>query len=333
MNKKTKRKIAWLIILLLLLGMLIPRFLKNKKQHISIEQPISFEEIENLKYKQKFLGGEKKAKDKIAVIKIMGEIIESEGGYYRRNLVEDIISQLNQAKNDQDVKCIILRISSPGGTVVAAEKLYEKLLEVKKEKKIVSLLEGIATSGAYYIAVTGDKIVAYPSTITGSIGAIFTLPNSQKLMEDKLGIKMITIKSGKYKDIGSPFRSMSKTERKILQDIINSASREFLNIVTSNRKIPESKLPIISDARIFSAEEAQKIGLIDEIGSMNKAIEIAKEIAKLKEAKVMEYYYKPTIFDFLLSSHVKKISLNNIPKLPETGLKYIWLPGENLYGE
>ncbi|MCM8766501.1 MAG: signal peptide peptidase SppA [Candidatus Omnitrophica bacterium] len=327
-EKKKKRIIASLIVIgLFLITSILNYFTGNekifRKSKKSISSIISPEEI---KFKQKFITGDKDAEYKIGLIKIEGEITSYYEGYRQKGLSEIVKSALENLKQDEKVKGIILKINTPGGDIFEVEKIYEKIKEVKKSKPVVALLENIATSGGYYCAVATDKIISHPLTITGNIGAIIILYNVKELFEKKLGINMIVMKSGKHKDIGSPFRIMDIEEKKILQNLVDQAAKRFLDAVIENRKISNEKIKIISDGRIFTGSQAKEIGLIDEIGGLQKAVDIIKEMTKEKKLKVVEYYYKPNIFEILGFYRSEKLIFSKISKINTPVLKYLWMP-------
>ncbi|MCM8819068.1 MAG: signal peptide peptidase SppA, partial [Candidatus Omnitrophica bacterium] len=311
---------------IILIASILNHFLGNipsKKIKKSIPKILYPEEI---RLRQKFVGGDKDAENKIGLIKIEGEISRTYEKYYTRSLSDIVKSTLETLKQDDKIKGIILQINTPGGEIIEVEKIYEKIKEVKKTKPIVALLENIATSGGYYCAVATDKIIAHPLTITGNVGAIVILYNVKELFEKKLGIDMIVMKSGKHKDIGSPFRTMDIEEKNILQNLVDQAAKRFLDAVIENRKILEDKIKVISDGRIFTGSQAKEIGLVDEIGGMEKAIDILKEMTKERKLKVVEYYYKPSIFEFLGLYQSEKLILSKISKINTPVLKYLWMP-------
>jgi protease-4 len=216
--------------------------------------------------------------EKIAVIDIQGTILKS----------ERILKIIEKCEKDPKIKGVILKINSPGGSVAATWEIYEGLKRLKEKKKIIVYLENVAASGGYYLALVGDKIVANPGTITGSIGVRMDIPIVEGLFK-KLGIKYEVIKSGKYKDIGSPFRNLTPEERALFEELINDVYADFFAKVKEARKIPEESLRKIADGRIFSAKKAKDLGLIDTLGTFNTALEIAKEITKVKKPFIIRF--------------------------------------------
>ena len=209
----------------------------------------------------------------------------------RPSLVQEVVSQLQMAEKDKEVKAVLLEINSPGGTITASDILYHEIMGFKERTntKIVAVLMDVAASGGYYIALPADRIVAHPTTITGSVGVIFTTPKVTGLM-DKLGLAVEVNKSGKEKDIGSYFRPSTPEEQRIFQELTDKMGGRFLDLVAKHRKMDPKVMTSISTARIYLAEEALQLKLIDSIGYLNDAISEAKGLAGLsKEAKVVIY--------------------------------------------
>jgi len=225
--------------------------------------------------------GEEKAfalGDKIAVVNIRGMITSS----------RDIVEQIDTFKEDDDVKAIILRINSPGGGVGPSQEIYREILRAKEKKKIIASIESVGASGGYYVACASDVIVANPGTITGSIGVVMEFSNIEELLK-KIGFRSYVIKSGKHKDIGSPLREMTPQEREILQGVIDNVHTQFVRVVAEGRKMEEGKVRRIADGRIFSGEQAKELGLVDRLGSLQDAIEIAAEMAGIKGKPTVIY--------------------------------------------
>ncbi len=283
-----------------------------------------------------------KGPDKLLLIDISGIISgKSKSGILsvtkEPGMVERIKEQLNKAEKDKRIKAIILRLNTPGGTVTASDIIYHELLEFKKRQKIkiIAAMLDISTSGGYYISMAADKIVAHPTTITGSIGVI-ALKLNMKGLFDKIGIENETIKSGDKKDITSPFRPLSKEEKKIFQDIIDSLFHRFLNVIDTGRKgLSRREIQKIADGRIYTAQQALKLKLIDQIGYLEEAIDLAKKETGLKEARVITYLrphqYKQNIYSSINPERVQTINILNINMdsfADSIGTKfmYLWLP-------
>lgn len=196
---------------------------------------------------------------------------------------EMVIRRLNELEQNSDIKAIVIRINSPGGTVSATQEIYQKLWRLRKKNiPLIASMGEIAASGGYYIASACNVIVANHGTITGSIGVIAMSPNLRGLFE-KLGISMTVIKSGRYKDILSTFREISPEERQLIQEIIDSSYRKFLKDVALGRNMNESDIEPIADGRVMGGETALKHKLVDMLGTFEDAVDKARQMAKLSE--------------------------------------------------
>ena len=219
------------------------------------------------------------------------------------NLVARVKEELEKASEDDEIKALILRIQSPGGTVNASDLLYYEIMQFKKERhvKVVACFLGIATSGGYYVATAADRIFAQPTTLTGSIGTIAIKFNVQGLME-KIGVEEETVKSGGKKDIWSPFRPSTEEEKKILQSIIDEYQDKFLQVVQSGRRsITEADLALVKDGRIFSGPQALKVHLVDQLGYLQDAVQWARSSIGMKQAKVVVYHRPGTYVNNIYS--------------------------------
>ncbi len=186
--------------------------------------------------------------------------------------------QLKTYAKNPFIKAIVLRIDSPGGGVSASQEIYNEINKVKtKGKKIVVSMGAVAASGGYYISCPADIIVANPGTLTGSIGVIMEYPMVEELLK-KLGIKMEVIKSREHKDIGSPFRKMTEREKQLLSNVVTDIYQQFVDVVSTNRNLSKDKVLDLADGRILSGQQAQKLGLVDSLGSYEDAIRIASNM-------------------------------------------------------
>lgn len=189
-----------------------------------------------------------------------------------------IVRQLKTYAKNPFIKAIVLRIDSPGGGVSASQEIYNEIHNTKtKGKKIIVSMGAVAASGGYYIACPADIIVANPGTLTGSIGVIMEYPMMEELLK-KLGIKMEVIKSREHKDIGSPFRKMTEKEKQLLSEVVVDIYQQFVDVVSTNRNLSKDKVLEIADGRILSGQQAQKLGLVDSLGSYEDAIRIASNM-------------------------------------------------------
>ena len=281
---------------------------------------------------------EGKAKQKVLVIPVRGIISDApREGFIRSrpSMVQEVVSQLRLAGKDENVKAVIFKIDSPGGSVTASDILYNEI-EVFKERtgaKVVAAMMGLTASGGYYISLPADYILAHPTTITGSIGVIFRRPRVTGLMQ-KVGIDIEVNKSGKNKDIGSPFRAATAEEDKIFQDLTDRLAVRFVDLVAKHRKLEPETIAEISTARVYLANEALELGLVDEIGYLEKAVLQAKKLARLPEdAKVVVYRRTEYPDDNLYNTsarydegHGSIISLRLPGSLNDinTGFYYLW---------
>jgi protease-4 len=231
--------------------------------------------------------------DKIAIIDVEGMIVNARtGGLWGsgENPTSLFRERLDAAAEDKHVKAIVLRINSPGGAVTASDIMYQDLCRFRKEtgKPVVACMMDVAASGAYYLAMGCDKVYAHPTTVTGSIGVIMSLYNATGLF-GMLGVTSLPIKSGPNKDIGNPARPMTDEERAILQALVDSFYGQFVSVVVRGRGLPEERVRALADGRVYSGLEAQKLGLVDELGYLDDALDAAMEMACLKDAAVVAY--------------------------------------------
>lgn len=221
-------------------------------------------------------------KDSIALVEVKGMIIDS----------GEIIQQLEYVKDNDNIKAVVLRVDSPGGVVGPTQEIHNEIIKLKKEKPVIVSMGSVAASGGYYIAAPANIIFANPGTITGSIGVLMKLANFQTLL-DKVGIKSIVLKSGEFKDSGSPVRPLTKQEQVILQGIIDSMYGQFVTAVADGRKIPLKKVIEFADGRIFTGEQAKQIQLVDKLGNLQDAIDEAANITGIKHKPKIVYPPQP----------------------------------------
>ncbi|MCP4681902.1 MAG: signal peptide peptidase SppA [Desulfobacterales bacterium] len=222
--------------------------------------------------------------EKIGVIPIEGTITES----------MRITTQLVKLRKDKKIKAIILRINSPGGSVGPAQEIYREVRKTSKTKKVIASMGGVAASGGYYIAAAANKIVAEPGTITGSIGVIMEFVLLKDLV-NKIGIKFEVLKSGEFKDVGSPHREMTERDRELVNDLIADIQNQFVEAVAKGRNLDVEQVKEIADGRIFSGARAKELGLIDVLGNFQDAVEMAKEMAGIKGDVTLVYPKKSGI--------------------------------------
>jgi protease IV len=278
----------------------------------------------------------------ILILPVQGTISDShkELPFYRKaSLVQEIVSQLNRAEKDKNIKAVIVKIDSPGGSVTASDVLYHEFMKFKERSgaKLVAIMMGVAASGGYYIALPADFIIAHPTSITGSIGVVFLRPNVSGLM-GKIGFEMEIDKSGRNKDMGSPFRRATEEEQRIWQSLIDSMAERFLTLVVNHRHLDNEAKAAISSARIYDADDALRLGLVDQIGYVDDAIRKAIQFAGLPEgARIVVYRHAEYPDDNLYNTfsrtpdppEINLIETGLAEALPplRSGFYYLWLPG------
>ena len=222
--------------------------------------------------------------DRIGVIPLKGPIMDS----------EPILSQLVDFRKDDKIKVIILRIDSPGGGVGPSQEIYREVRRTIETKRVIASLGSLAASGGYYVASAADKIVADPGTITGSIGVIMEFLQLEDLLK-KIGVNFEVLKSGEFKDIGSPHRVMTDREKALIKELISDVQAQFVDAVATGRRLPVEKVKEIADGRIFSGARAKELGLVDSLGNFQDAVQLAKEMAQIKGEATIVYPQKPRL--------------------------------------
>lgn len=285
------------------------------------------------KTKEKFIAGEENAPDKIVVLPLSGPIMDEKksGGFSSSVSItpDQVYDALVDITKDKSVKGVILEINSPGGSASASETIYKTVDEFKKQTKIpvVAFFDGLATSGAYYISQASDHIVANPQCITGSIGVITVHIYLEALLKNKLDIEVTTLKSGAYKDIGSPFRKMTDSDKQYIQKLIDQVYERFLSVVSEGRKIDKESLKKIADGSIFLAPQAKDKKLIDQVGYLTDAITKTKDLAGLKTAKVVKVDRGSASFSFMTS---KDPLMAAAERMMDFGNQILLMPPEHL---
>ena len=249
----------------------------------------------------------KPTSNNIGVIEVNGTIMDS----------RDIIEALDEFNNRSDIKSIIVRLDTPGGAVAPSQEIYEKVkaISIQNKKPIVASISSIAASGGYYIAIGADEIIANPGSITGSIGVIINFPIAKELV-DKVGLKFNTVKSGKMKDAGSPYRNPTDDENIFFQEIVNDLHSQFVQEVSHQRNINIDKLSSMTDGRIFTGKQAYELGLIDSIGTFEDALNISKNLANISSSTNLVYPKdkKGRLIKMLFDE--SKIWLNRMDNIP-----------------
>jgi len=227
-------------------------------------------------------------KDKIALIYAVGSI---EGGQGDDETIgsEKISKEIRKARKDDKVKAIVLRINSPGGSALASDVIWREVVLAEKVKPVVVSMGDVAASGGYYIACAADTIIAQPNTITGSIGVFGVLMNAKKMLNNKLGIMIDTVKTNRFADLGTPMRALTSLEREIIQNGVNEIYFDFIAKVAEGRGMTTDQVDSIGQGRVWSGEDALEIGLVDLLGGVDDAIEIAANMAQSENYRVVEY--------------------------------------------
>ena len=282
---------------------------------------------------------EGKGNDKILVITVNGMISDSQQqGIFTTSpsLLEQVVVQLNKAQDDKQIKAVLLKVNSSGGTITASDLLYHEIVSYKAKtgNKIGVIMMDLAASGAYYISLPADFIMAHPTTITGSVGVIFMRPKAVGLMS-KIGLGVDVNKSGKNKDMGSPFRESNDEENMLMQKTVDVFAGRFINLVQKHRKLDDASLKEVSTARVFVADDALRLKLIDKIGYIRDAVKETRAIAGLADnARVVVYrrndipednYYRALAPDASANVALINIGLPEILKA-RAGFYYLW-PG------
>ena len=254
------------------------------------------------------------AKDKVAVLTIEDVILDS----------DKYLESLNKIRKNSSVKAIVVRINSPGGAVGPSQEIYSELLSIKDKFPVVASMGAVAASGGYYIACAADTIYANPGTITGSIGVIAQFLSYKDLLQwAKIDVEVI--KSGKFKDVGSPFRTMTEEDKRYFQQLIHNVYNQFKTTVSITRGINKNDLATIADGRVFSGEQAQDLNLIDELGNLNDAIAYAAKQGGIEgDPELVHYPEKKSLLQELLSSKLSLTSrISNFPISNSFGIFYI----------
>lgn|SRR5574341_133399 len=251
--------------------------------------------------------------DRIALVRIEGVILDS----------QTTVGDLKRFGENPSIKAIVLRIDSPGGGVVPSQEIYDAVQRVrnKSNKAVIASMGTVAASGGYYIAAATDRILANPGTLTGSIGVIMEMANIEGLLK-KIGVEGVVVKTGRYKDVGSPLRKMSDEEQALLQSVMDDVHKQFIEAVAAGRSLEVADVRALADGRIFTGRQAKDVKLVDELGNLEDAIQLAAEIAGIEgEPKVVEPRRRFSVRE-LLESRLSSL----FPKLDfHTGvsLKYL----------
>ncbi|MCB0410700.1 MAG: signal peptide peptidase SppA, partial [Flavobacteriales bacterium] len=247
-----------------------------------------------------------KSKNQIAVVYASGEIVSGES---KNELMgsETISQAIREARLDKNVKAIVLRVNSPGGSALASDVMWREVVLAKQAKPVIVSMGDVAASGGYYISCAADKIIASEKTITGSIGVFGVIPNAQGLFTNKFGITFDRAKTNKHSDIMTIFRPLTGDEKDIIQIGVEKIYDDFIGKVAEGRGMTKEQVDSIGQGRVWTGADALKIGLVDEIGGLEKAIDVAKDMAKLKNFKVVNYPKRKDPFEQLLEGLTQNV--------------------------
>jgi protease-4 len=259
--------------------------------------------------------------EKVGVVEIRGLITDS----------KLTIEQLKKFRKDEDIKAIVLRIDSPGGGVGPSQEIYEEVKKTTGVKSVVVSMGTVAASGGYYVAAAADHIIANPGSVTGSIGVIMEFANVQELFR-KIGLSAVVIKSGDYKDVGSPLREMTASEKELLQGFIDNVHEQFITAVAEGRAMPTEAVRAIADGRILSGEQAQKLGLLDSLGNIEDAIVMAAEMGGITGEPSVIYAEKEkfSVLEFIFGSRFADAVDEFSSAAFHSG--YVYVPGRSKNG-
>jgi len=251
--------------------------------------------------------------DKVAVLRVEDVILDS----------QIYLESIETITKDDNVKALVVRIDSPGGSVGPSQEIYSELKELGKDIPIVASIGGVGASGGYYIACAAEKIYANPGAITGSIGVIAQFASYEKLL-DWAKVDVEVIKSGKYKDVGSPFREMNKADKQYIQDLIDNVYSQFKSAVADSRHLDTKQIDKVADGKIYTGEQALNLKLIDELGTINDAISMAGDLGGIEgETEVIYFPKKNFSLQDLINSKLDMNILTGVPTKSRFGLFYL----------
>ncbi len=276
---------------------------------------------------------------KILLLEIDGTISDAsqtEGifGLRQESMLARIREQLDKAREDDEVRALLLRVNSPGGTVTASDILYRELLRFKEDRgvPVIAQLMSVAASGGYYVVMAADRVIAHPTSVTGSIGVIFVGVNFSGLME-KLGLEDQTLVTGPYKDAGTPLRPMRPVERVQLQSVLDDMHARFEQVVAAGRpSLDAGQVHALADGRIFSADQALAHGLVDDLGDLEHSVAETERLAGLAESRVVTYHrprewVKNVYAGPVVPPEVTLRLESPLPLFERPGFLYLWAPG------
>jgi protease-4 len=277
--------------------------------------------------------------DKVALIPVEGMLIDARSGGFlqaQENPMSLFIEELDQAASDDSVKAVVLRINSPGGSVTTSDTMYDAILRFKDKthKPVIASAQEVDASGAYYLSCAADKIIVNPTSIVGSIGVIFETFDFVGTMQ-MIGVESDAIKSAEFKDMGSPFKHMTPRERALMQSMVDEYFARFKSVVFTHRSINDpATQSTTTDGRVFSGVDAVKLGLADQVGRLDDALDLARQMCGSPNAETVMYKrpygYTGSIYADTSVPTPKSAEMNlNLPLAQEllpSGFYYLWRP-------
>jgi protease IV len=253
-------------------------------------------------------------REKIGIVNIEGAITDS----------EPVVTQLVQFRKDKGIKAIVLRIDSPGGAVAPSQEIYWEVKKAAASKTVIASMGKVAASGGYYVACAASKIVANPGTLTGSIGVLMEFLQVEDLLK-KIGVGIEVLKTGEFKDIGSPHRKLSEKDRELINSLMSDIQKQFVEAVAQGRNLPIEKVREIADGRILSGAQSKDHGLVDELGNFQDALELAKKMTGVEGEVTLVYPRKKgsRLWDFVLRDASEAL-YSFLKKIPGMQIEYRW---------
>ena len=249
---------------------------------------------------------DEKVDEQVAVYYAYGEIVQSQGtglGMSQEHQIvgEKMIKDLQDLREDDDVKAVVIRVNSPGGSAFASEQIWREVCLLKEKKPVVVSMGGMAASGGYYISCAANRIFAEPTTLTGSIGIFGMIPDASELMTEKIGLKFDVVKTNEMSDIGTMARPFNEAESAQMQKMINRGYDLFTKRVADGRGMAQDSVKLIAEGRVWTGEQGLKIGLVDELGNLDDAVAHAAELTKVEKYRAVGYPAPDNPFDQLLN--------------------------------
>jgi len=253
-------------------------------------------------------------REKIGIVNIEGAITDS----------EPVVTQLVQFRKDKGIKAIVLRIDSPGGAVAPSQEIYWEVKKAAASKTVIASMGKVAASGGYYVACAANKIVANPGTLTGSIGVLMEFLQVEELLK-KIGVGLEVLKTGEFKDIGSPHRKLSEKDRELISSLLSDIQKQFVEAVARGRNLPIEKVREIADGRILSGAQSKEHGLVDELGNFQDALELAKKMTGVEGEVTLVYPKKKgsRLWDFVLRDASESL-YSLLRRIPGMQIEYRW---------